>query len=187
MKHQTLVRLLLIALAFAAGPVVAKPIPIEDFARVPAIGSVSMSADGKQLVAIVAAPGSDYQDTALATWDVEDLKAGPVVTPSGKRMKFIAASALKAGKVLVAGRQEWTGELGGCGEGSIVGATATFVFKTYLTDVKHKHFEEAFAKGSGRRLGVSRQTRRCLDIAGSARLVSTLPLDPTHVIIQRAT
>ncbi len=187
MKHQTLVRLLLIPLAFAAGPVVAKPIPIEDFARVPAIGSVSMSADGKQLVAIVAAPGSDYHDTALATWNVEDLQAGPVVTPSGDRMKFIAASALKAGKILVAGRQEWTGELGGCGEGSVVGATATFVFKTYLTDVKHQHFEEAFAKGAGRRLGVSRQTRRCLDIAGSARLVSTLPLDPTHVIIQRAT
>jgi len=60
-----------------------------------------MSADGKQLVAIVAQPGSDYQDTALATWDVDKLDKGPTVTPSGEHMKFIGANALKAGRNLL--------------------------------------------------------------------------------------
>ena len=55
----------------------ADPIPIDSLARMPAISGVSMSADGKQLVAIVAAPGSDYRETALATMDLDNLDAPP--------------------------------------------------------------------------------------------------------------
>ncbi len=177
--------LLLTAATFLPGTSLrAEPIPIDSFARVPEIQSVSMSADGKNLVAIVAAPGSDHEDTALATWDLNDLERGPVITPSGDRMKFIAASALKADRVLVLGRQEWTGRLGGCGEGRFSGATATFVTKPYLTDTRHSDFEEAFADNT-RRIGVSRDTQRCLEIAGTASLVNTLPLDPYRVIVSQ--
>src|SRR6056297_2800868 len=86
----------LIAGAFfglSASASLADPIPIESFAKVPNIQSVSMSADGQNLVAIIAAPGSDNEDTALATWDLEALDQGPTITPSGDRMKFIAANA----------------------------------------------------------------------------------------------
>ncbi len=162
----------------------AEPIAIDDLARVPAVQSPSMSADGQYLVAIIAAPGSDHEGTALATWDLGNLTAGPVVTPSGDRMKFIGASALKAGRTLVFGRQEWTGQLGGCGEGSVSGATKTFVFKTYLTDTDHAEFEEAFADNT-RQLGISKRTQRCLEIAGTSSLVHPLPLDPDHVIISQ--
>ncbi len=34
----------------------ATPLPAEDFAKIPALQSVTMSPDGKQLVAIIAAP-----------------------------------------------------------------------------------------------------------------------------------
>lgn len=173
-----------LSLVLMAESVIAEPVPIESIARNPAIRSVSMSADGKQLVAIVAAPGSDYQETALATWDLENLDAPPVVTPSADKMKFIGASALKADKILVTGRQEWTGQLAGCGEGRFSGSTATFVFKTYLTDAKHTDFEEAFNKSSNRP-GVSDEMERCLDLVGSAALVDTLPLEPTKVLIRR--
>jgi dienelactone hydrolase len=184
MRLKALTSLFVLPLALAVGNLAAKPIPIESIARLPAISSVSMSADGKQIVALVAAPDSDYRETALATWDLEHLDQGPVITPSGDRMKFIGANALKAGRILVTARQEWTGSLAGCGEGRISGSTATFVFKNYLTDAKHKKFSEAFTGGS-RRLGVSDQTERCLEIAGSAALVNTLPLEPKKVIIQR--
>jgi dipeptidyl aminopeptidase/acylaminoacyl peptidase len=173
-----------ISLALLSGVAAARPIPIESLARLPAINSVSMSADGKQLVAIVAQPGSDYQDTALATWDVDKLDKGPTVTPSGEHMKFIGANALKAGRILVRARQEWTGPLAGCGEGRLLGSTATFVFKTYLTDAKHGDFSEAFAAG-GKTVGVSEEVERCLELVGSAALVNTLPLDPNNVIVQR--
>lgn len=160
------------------------PIPIESLAKVPDIQSVSMSADGKNLVAIVAMPGSNNQDTALATWDLDNLDGGSRITPSGDRMKFIAANAMKANRVLVIGRQEWTGQLGGCGEGSTNGATKTFVSKAYLTDTAQKKFDEAFADNT-RKLGVSEEIQRCLEIAGTAGLVNNLPLDPDNVIIRQ--
>jgi dienelactone hydrolase len=178
--------LLVLTGSLLAPEVYAKPISIDSLARMPAIRGVSMSADGKQLVAIVAAPGSNYRESALATMDLENLEAPPVITASGDRMKFIGASALKAGKILVTGRQEWTGQLAGCGEGKTMGSTATFVFKSYLTDLKHSEFQDAFAKGSNM-FGVSEEVERCMRLAGGARLVSTLPMEPSKVIIQAAT
>lgn len=162
----------------------ADPIPIDAFARLPDIQSVSMSADGRQLVAIIALPGSDNQVTALATWDLDHMDRPPEITPSGKKMKFIGAAALKADRILVFGRQEWTGRLGGCGEGRVSGATRTFVTKAYLTDAAHDKFTDAFARNT-RRIGVSEQTKRCLEIAGEASLVSNLPIDPHRVIVRQ--
>ncbi|MBA0353748.1 MULTISPECIES: alpha/beta hydrolase family protein [Stenotrophomonas] len=171
--------------ALCIAPALASPLPAEDFAKIPTIQSVTMSADGKQLVAIVAAPGSDNSDTALANWNLDNLGAGPVaITPSGDRMKFIAASALKAGRNLVIGRQEWTGKLGGCGEGNSTGATKTFLTKAYLTDATQTKFDEAFANNT-RTLGVSTETLRCLELAGTASLVHGLPLDADRVIISQ--
>ncbi|NNK50191.1 MAG: S9 family peptidase [Xanthomonadales bacterium] len=175
---------LLFSIFLFAGTSAANPVSIESLARMPAINSVSMSSDGKQIVAIVASPGSDYQETALATWDVDKIDELPVITPSGDQMKFIGANALKAGKLLVRARQEWTGQLAGCGEGQVSGSTATFVFKTYLTDPKHSDFSEAFARGA-HRLGISDEMKRCLEISGSAGLVNTLPLEPSKVLIQQ--
>lgn len=161
------------------------PLPVESFAKIPAIQSVTMSSDGKRLVAIVSAPGSNYSDTALANWDLDNLAAGPSsITPSGDRMKFIAASALKAGKTLVLGRQEFTGQLAGCGEGNSTGATKTFLTKAYLTDSSQGKFNEAFADNT-RKLGISEQTQRCLELAGTASLVHSLPLEPDKVIISQ--
>ncbi len=162
-----------------------EPIPIEDLARQPALQSVSMSPDGKHLVGLVPAPGNK-EETALATWDVDALAAGPkVATPSGDHMKFIGAFALKADKILAVARQEWTGQLRGCGEGKVIGATKTFVTKVYLTGNAQKKFDEAFASNA-RTLGVSRDTEMCLELAGTAALVNMLPLDPDNVIIQRS-
>lgn len=163
-----------------------EPIPAEAFARLPAIQSVSMSTDGKNLVALVPVPGApaDSEDTALAIWDMDDLDKDPILTPSNASMKFIGASAMKADRVIAFGRQEWTGQLAGCGEGRSVGSTKTFVTKSYLTDVKMQKFEEAFASRV-RRLGISEQTLRCFEIMGTASLVSALPLDPDNVIISQ--
>ena len=171
--------------ASITGSAVAGPIPAEQIARLPAIQSVSMSADGKTLVALIAAPGSNNQDTALATWNMDRLENGPTrITPSAERMKFIGASALKGDHILALARQEWTGALGGCGEGNSTGSTKTFISKAYLTNLEHSRFDEAFASNQ-RTTGVSEATLRCLELAGSASLVSLLPLDPDHVIISR--
>ena len=51
MHLKAFLSLLSLASALFAGAASAEPIPIESLARMPAISSVSMSADGKQLVA----------------------------------------------------------------------------------------------------------------------------------------
>ena len=176
--------LVMTTFAPAYGEVTAQPIPIDDFARIPNIQSISLSPEGSALSAIIALPGSNNEDTALATWDLDNPSAPPVVTPSGDRMKFLATTALGADSIFVIGRQEWTGRLAGCGEGRTTGSTATFVTKPYLTSVSQDDFEEAFASG-GRTLGVSEATLRCFELAGTAGIVNTLPLDPEHVIINQ--
>ncbi|HMM58060.1 MAG: S9 family peptidase [Xanthomonadales bacterium PRO7] len=171
----------LLAVPLLAGA--AEPIPVDALTRLPAIQSVSMDPSGKHLVGLVPSPKSP-DETALATWDLDSLASGPkVVTPSGEQMKFIAAFALKADKILAIARQEWTGD-GGCVEGRSLGTTKTFVTKAYLTGDAQKKFEEAFADDKTA-VGVSKQTQRCLELAGTASLVSMLPLDPDNVIIQQ--
>jgi dienelactone hydrolase len=180
---QRLILALLTTSLLASLPATARePISIDTLAAVPNIQSVSMSSDGKNIVAVLGKPGASDFDTSLATWDLDKLDAGPTLTASGDRMRFIGASALKANRVFVFARQEWTGALQGCGEGQSTGSTKTFVTKAYLTDTAHKEFTPAFADNT-RRVGVSEQTQRCLELAGTARLVNSLPLDPTKVIV----
>lgn len=187
---QKMLRSLPLALSLALGTalpghVLAKPIPAEQLAKLPAIQSVSMSADGTHLVALVASPTDKTgSDTALATWDLDRIDGGPThITPSGERMKFIGAYALKGNHILAITRQEWTGPLGQCGgEGNSTGSTKTFISKSYLTDLRHSNFKEAFADTS-RKIGLSAETLRCFELGSTASLVNQLPLDPDHVII----
>lgn len=154
-------------------------ITIEDLARQPAMSSVSMAADGSYLVGLIENDG----ELALTVWDAEGDEP-PIGTLPNEQMKFIQAVALKAEKLFVIGRQEWTGVLDGCGEGNSTGATRTFVTKLYMTDTSLENFEEPFTRG-GRALGISEQTQRCFEIAGEAGFVADLPLDPESVIAQR--
>lgn len=161
------------------------PIPVEALSQMQEIQSISMSSDGRRIVALIGKSGAQDFETLLATWDIENLSEGPTITASGDKMKFIAASALKSDHTFVVGRQEWTGAIGECGgEGNSLGNTKTFVVKAYLTDSTHSNFDEAFA-GNSRPIGVSDATQRCFEIFGSAQLVNTLPLDPEHVIVQQ--
>ncbi len=173
--------------AFTWNPAYAsRPIPVDALSRQPALQSITMSPDGKYLVGLIPAP-KHPQLTALAVWDTSALRSGPkVVTPSGNEghMQFIRAAALKTDKILVMARQEWTGQLGGCGEGKMVGATRTFVSKVYLTGMQQKHFDLAFAS-KRRHITSSDFMRECLRLSGTAALVSMLPEDPVHVIIKR--
>lgn len=160
------------------------PIPIEDLARLPAIQSLTMDPSGQHIVGLIPSP-TDKDATALALWDVNTLPSAPkIVTPSGRSMKFIAAVALKANKILAVARQEWTGNLGGCGEGKLVGSTKTFVQKVYLTGDDQKHFDEAFASNKPV-IGISKDTQTCMDLGSTARLADMLPLDPDNVLIER--
>ena len=72
MLHRVLKRVaVVVALGFVtAGPtqaeITARPIPIDDFARVPNIQSVSLSAEGDMIVAMFGAPSTLENDEAMA-------------------------------------------------------------------------------------------------------------------------
>ncbi|MGL6290392.1 MAG: alpha/beta hydrolase family protein [Silanimonas sp.] len=185
MRSAVLTGLALGAMAMAGGSAARDPIPVEAFAKMPEIQSLSMSSDGKRIVALIGKAGAEEFETSLATWDLDNLAKGPTVTASGDRMKFISATALKAGQTFVVGRQEFTGAIGECnGEGNSIGNTKTFVTKAYMTTTEQSDFEEAFAD-KGRPMGVSDATQRCFEIFGTAGLVNQLPLDPENVLVQQ--
>jgi pimeloyl-ACP methyl ester carboxylesterase len=161
----------------------AKPVPIEEFAKQPAVSSLSMSTEGDFLVGLVSAPNVNDGELSLAVWDLKQPSKPPLLTPSNDRMKFVAASALKQGKLFVVGRQAWTGTLNGCGEGRVTGATRTFVNKLYMTDVTMKKFDEPF-KPSGRMMG-NEIMRQCFEILNTSGLQMDLPLDPDSVVVSR--
>jgi len=74
------------------------PVPVQTLAGMPEIQSVSMSSDGRTIVAVLGKPGAEEFETLLASWDLDNLEKGPTVTASGDRMKFVSAAALKAGR-----------------------------------------------------------------------------------------
>lgn len=161
----------------------AAQVPIEDLARYPAVSNVSMSEDGSYLVGLMAPPENQENGQALAVWNLEDA-SGPLVTPGNDRMRFVAAQALKAGKLLAVGSQAWTGPAYGCLEGGKAGGSvSTFVSKVYITSTKMDEFNEPFQKTPGR--NASPAAQRCFELTGQSSLYQNLPLDPHDVIVQR--
>ncbi|MFX6213805.1 hypothetical protein ABTF16_22505, partial [Acinetobacter baumannii] len=72
-----------LALAMVGAPLdtaARKPIPIQALSEMPAIQSVSMSADGRNIVALLGKPGAEEYETLLATWDLDKPDKGPTIT-----------------------------------------------------------------------------------------------------------
>ncbi len=156
-------------------------IPVEDLGRYPAMSSLDMSPDGKFLVGLMTPPGNDGTDRGVAVWDLTKPGSAPTFTPSNDKMKFIGASAFKAGKILVRANQAWTGAMYGCIEGKSTGATKTFIQKTYMTDIKMKKFDEPFEPVKTGN-GILETCAKVSDVGG---IVADLPLDDTRVVVSR--
>jgi pimeloyl-ACP methyl ester carboxylesterase len=164
----------------------AQPIPVEDIARLPAMSSVSVSTDGKTMVALIGpSTGKDTDRAVIAAWDLTDLSKPPITAaPDGKEAEFIGVRALKDGKVEVYVRQPFTGRLSGCDEGNAIGTTRTWTRKALLTDTTFKKFEEPFINlGSTR--GIGKSTEDCIRITARGSVTARLPLDPDNVLISR--
>lgn len=180
------------SVALFAGTIAANadPIPAEDFAKFPYISSVSMSLEGDMLVGVVADPSKDGEARAAAYWDL----SGPIdaskplvpsnITPTSGKSMFFAASALKDKKSLWFTVQPYIGALYGCGEGKETGATKKYIQKVYMGNEKIKKIDD-LPEGRAE-IGANKDTLRCFELVGETSIVSLLPLDPTKIIIARA-
>lgn len=180
------------SVALVAGTVAtnADPIPAEDFAKFPYVSSISMSLEGDMLVGVVADPSKDGEARAAAYWDL----SGPIdvskplvpsnITPTSGKSMFFAASALKDKKSLWFTVQPYIGALYGCGEGKDTGATKKYIQKVYMGNEKIKKIDD-LPEGRAE-IGANKDTLRCFELVGETSIVSLLPLDPTKIVIARA-
>lgn len=164
---------------------------VEDFARHPAVTSLSMSPEGDMMVGLVADPSKNGEALAAAYWDLsgEIDPSQPLlpshVTPSGKRTDFFAARALKQRKSLWFTTQAYQGELRGCGEGNVTGLTKKYLEKAYIGNERITKIDEL---PDGRaEVGAGKDMLRCFELVGQTRIATTLPLHPTDIILNRAT
>ncbi len=173
----------LAAVLFGSGTAAAQKLDVESLARMPDITGVDMSAEGRFHRRYPADP-RDSSKRVIATSDISRPTARPLdwtVTP-GDRMSFVAAQALKGGKVLAIGSQIWTGNLAGCGEGKTTGATKTYLYKFYLSDKTIKDFKDPYA---GRTRHGCQRRDPALPRDRHEPADHDLPLDLENVIVRR--
>lgn len=170
---------------FGAQLAQAEPIAIEDLARLPAMQSVSISDDGETMFALIGpTTGNDQDRAVLASWDLTDLSKPPVLSAPDGDTEYIFVSALKQGRAFTAIRQPFTGRLGGCGEGREIGSTRTWLVKTFISSPNFSDFDEPFLRTSNTK-GISAARETCARMEPRGGILTTLPLDPEHIVISR--
>ncbi|MFC6196814.1 alpha/beta hydrolase family protein [Ponticaulis profundi] len=172
------------------GSAAAEPLSIEDFRKYPLISSPSLSPEGDMMVAVITEPGTDGEQRAAAYWDLsgnistDGLLAPDYITPTSGKSKFYSASALKQKKSFWYTVQPYTGALMGCGEGKTTGSTKKYIQKVYMGNENIKKIDDL---PSGRtELGADKMQQRCFELEGDTSVATTLPLDPTDIVIARA-
>lgn len=187
-------RTALIGALFASGALAAHAAPElltpEDFSKPPAVSSMSMSLEGDMLVGVITDP-TDPEKRAAAYWDISgDIDTSkPLipsnVTPSSGKTLFRQVTALKNKKSIWFTVQPYIGALLGCGEGKTTGSTKKYLQKAYLGNEKIKKIDDLPAGRA--EVGASKMMLRCFELVGETSIQSLLPLDPTNVMISRAT
>ena len=171
-----------------AVPAVSEPLSVDDIALEPNISSVDMSEDGTYLVGLIAAPGADNENLALAAWDLPDEidTSKPIapsrITPPNRKMRFAGIQSLPGDKVFAVGRQAWTGQTF-CTEGGGFGATKTFVTKVYVGSSDLTDLDEGIA-GLGTERLANKQLEQCRAINNTTAIVNGLPLEEDQVIVR---
>ncbi len=175
--------------SFAMAPAIAEPLPVEAIAKQANVDGLSMSLEGDMLVGVVANP-KDPETLAAAYWDIggEIDTSKPLtptaITPSNKRMKFFAASALKNKKSLWFANQAYTGQMSGCGETTVgTGSTKTFILKAYLGNEKITDIDDM--PNGPKEVGLNKDLERCMELNNMTTLRSILPLEDSKVLISR--
>lgn len=178
----------LVALGGAVAQAEPKLPTADDFAKQPALNSVSMSLEGDMLVGLVTDP-TDPELMAAAYWDLSgDIDTTKPLLPSnitrtGGKSLFYGATALKNKKSLWFTAQQYIGALYGCGEGKTTGSTKKYIEKVYMGNANIKEIDDL---PDGRaEIGADQAYLRCFELEGNTNIASLLPLDPTNVVITR--
>ena len=155
---------LALALVFA-GSAAAAPPAARDFARAPAISDVSISPDGKHVVALTS-PDGDRMD--ISVWRTDSLQTPPVVLGSA-RMRFLEVSFVKNDRLLVGAIQTLT-----------IGEYKGHATKHYVTDLGGKVWSTLLPETRAEQSENEKLAGRLSDL----KLISDLPRDPDDVLVE---
>jgi len=169
MNFRTLCLTAVAAVALATGahtPSGAQVVPpsAEDFARIPAISSVRISPDGKHIAALTS---HDGKTVTLSIWKADAMDQAPYVIGSNDRVRFIGVSFVKNDRLVVTTRQTFT-----------IGTTKTHIQKLLVTDLKGSIIP--ILQG-GR---ATSETEKFYESISNPSILSALPRDPQHIIVQ---
>ncbi len=151
--------------AFAATPPSAA-----DLTRAPLIQDVSLSPDGKHMVALTSPDG---QVVDITIWRTDALGATPVRVRS-KFMRFLSVEFVKDDRLLVRAVQTLTIDSAAL----TVPNQRTHLIKTYLTDLEGKSFDPLLPERD-----VRSAMADSLNQLVASEMISRLPLDPRHILV----
>lgn len=153
------------ALLFAFPAMAAPTAPSAgDLTRAPAIQSVSIAPDGQHLAGL-ASPDGGVVD--IVVWRTDALAAQPVRIRA-THMRFVTVRFLKNDRLLVTAVQPAT-----------VDGERLNLYKTYVTDLDGKSFDPLLPVAA-----VGSDMTTSYDQLVDAGLVSSLPMDPRHVMVE---
>ena len=155
----------LVALVLGASGATAAPPTDLDLTKAPLISDVSVSPDGQHLVALTSADGEVID---ISVWSTANLSAQPVRVRA-KFMRFVSVGFLKSDRLLVTAVQPIT-----------IDGTPTNAVKQYVTDLEGKSFAPLLPEDSAM---LAQAGEHNVELSG-ARLISTLPQDPRHVLVE---
>ena len=152
-----------VSLACAA-PGGAAPPSAADLTRSPAIQDVSIAPDGKHLVGL---SSPDGQVVDVVVWSTDALTAQPARIRA-THMRFISVQFLKNDRLLVTAVQP-----------AAVDSERLNLVKSYVTDLQGKSFAPLLPVHA-----VGSEMTDSYNQIAETNLVSTLPMDPTHVVVE---
>lgn len=156
---------LALALPLTAVSAVPTAPTVEQLAAYPAMSSVSVSPDGKHIVAL---QGKD-EDRYILVWNTDELGKKPTVIAS-KHMKIQGVQFVKNDLLAVSMWQPY--------DARFDGVTKTFIGKLYITDLKGENWQEPLPLPRARS-----DIDQRLQAITSPQVLDTLPNDPDHILV----
>jgi acetyl esterase/lipase len=158
---------LAITVSFVSVAAMAAPTPpsAKDLTKAPEIQDVSLSPDGKHMVALTS-PDGEVVDVTV--WSTDALRAQPVRIRS-TAARFLGVSFLKNDRLLVTAVQPTTAE----GENF-------HVIKSFVTGLDGKTFSPLLPEKT---VMIAEAGGRYSNLDDGGSLISRLPLDPRHVLV----
>jgi acetyl esterase/lipase len=164
--------------AAPAVPQVARPIDVEVFAQAPLISGLQLVDDGRKIIGLARVPGKT-DELGVAVWDMNNLEAGPRITPPRNNIRFQGVSFLDGDRFAIFANTPWTGNIGGCGgEGEQVGSTATWIFQDYVTNFEMQEFDQPL-----RPRVRNDDIQRCINLSTNTSVLNRLPFEDDVVLV----